>query len=206
MSYKRRLKVTDIVLDFREQILTAHEKQDKDTLAHLGNVFDHLCERAYKARDRNLAGLLEDMVYTTSHFIMGVEFKAFDALPSPEAIMSLEHSASNFDQINARLVHRALVMNKNHPELGYIPDETGEYIKIEPDWVGIAIVNGPYSNTFDLLCYKFDGNLISSHDFDKKEKAYKYTEEKLEIQTTEWENCDIDIQNEGSHVIWKQNG
>ena len=65
MSYKRRLKVADVILDFREQILTAHEKQDKVALAHLGTLLDHLCDRAYSSRDGKLAGLLEDMIYAT---------------------------------------------------------------------------------------------------------------------------------------------
>lgn len=188
----------------REQILDAHEKQDKVALAHLGNILDHLCDKTYKARDWKLAGLLEDMVYACSHFTMGVDFKAFDALPSLEAIWSLEVDSSNFDHVNARLVHRALTKSdRRPPELGYVPDESGEYVKIDPDWLGIAIVNGPYSNTVDLLCYRFDGTLISYYDFDTMEDVYSYAEKKFGVQMVEWKACDIDIQNEDGKIIWR---
>jgi len=204
MPYKRRLKVADIILDFREQILTAHEKQEKDALARLGTLLDHLCIRAYRSRDRKLAGLLEDMVYASSHFIMGVDFRAFDALPSPESISALEVDSSNFDHINARLVRRALTKSDSRPpELGYTPDETGEYVIIDPDWVGIALVNGPYTNTVDFLCYSFDGTLISSFDFDVMEDVFSYAKKKLGVQMIDWEICDIDIQNEDGRVLWQ---
>lgn len=205
MTYKRRLQVADIILDLREQVLSAHEKQDKAALANLGNVLNHLCEQAYKARDGKLAGLLEDMVYASSHFRMGVDFKAFDALPTQEAISALEVDSSKFDHISARLVRRALTKDGGRPpELGYTPDETGEYVIIDPDWVGIAIVNGPYADTVDFLCYKFDGTLISYQDFDTIDDALTCAKDKLDIQAADWKSCDIDIQNLDGLVLWSQ--
>jgi hypothetical protein len=86
------------------------------------------------------------------------------------------------------------------PSLGRTPNETGEYEIIDPDWVGIARAHGPYKNTFDLLCYKSDGKLISYAEFETLESAFRYVQDKYGILEADWEICDFEITNEGGRV------
>ena len=200
MAYKNRMTVADILIFFRQQMLDAHAEGNKDELQRLASYFAGLWEIAAKANDPKMLGLLTDLEYATNHFIMEVDFKAFEAVPSIEAIQELEPTSGKYNGCSAKLIRRVIVREELHPvNLGFnaVTQE-----KIEPDWIGIAIARGPYQNTFDPLFYKFDGRLLSWHECDTLEDALNYVDEKCGVRASEWEVCEIDLTESDGRFVW----
>jgi hypothetical protein len=200
MAYKNRITVADILIFLRQRVLHAHAEKNKDELRTLASYFDGLWEVAGRVNDPKMLGLLTDFEYATNHFIMEVEFKAIPALPSIAAIQELEAAPGKYDGSRAKLIRRMILREELHPvNLGFdgITQE-----KIEPDWIGIAFVRGPYQDTFDPLFYRFDGRLLSWHEFDTLEDALMYVEQRCGVQVAEWEVCEIELTENDGRFVW----
>lgn len=200
MAYKNRVTVAHILILLREQLLNAHGDKNKDELRRLASYFDSLWEIAARVNDPKMLGLLTDLEYAANHFIMEVDFKATAALPSIEAIEELESASGKYEGSSATLIHRAVVREELHPvNLGF-NGVTQE--RIEPDWIGIAVVRGPYRETYDPLFYRWDGHLLSWHEFDTLEAAMSYVEAQCGVQVAEWEVCEIDLTESDGRFVW----
>ncbi|MFZ5911005.1 MAG: hypothetical protein ACOYYU_13410 [Chloroflexota bacterium] len=200
MAYKNRITVADILIFLRQQLLKAYAEKNKDELRKLAYYFDGLWEIAAKVNDPKMLGILNDLEYAANHFAGDVDFKASAALPSIEAIQELESAAGNYEGSSANLIHRVVVREELQPvNLGF-NGVTQE--RIEPDWIGIAFVRGPYRVTYDSLFYKWDGSLISWHEFDTLEKAMSYIEEQFGVQVAEWKVCEIDLIESDGRFVW----
>jgi hypothetical protein len=201
MAYKNRMTVADILIALRQQLLTAHTEKNKEKLKRLESYLESMWEIAALANDSKALVLLEDLTYAASHFIMEVDFKALEALPSIEAIHELESTAAKYQNVSAKLICRVVVRKELHPlDIGFhaLTEE-----KIEPDWIGIAFTQGPYQDTFDTLFYNLDGRLISWHQCDTLEQALSYVEQHCGIEASEWETCEIDLTAKDGEFIWK---
>jgi hypothetical protein len=201
MAYKNRITVADILIFLREQLLNAHAEKNKDDVRRLASYFDGLWEIAARVNDPKMLGLLTDLEYAANHFAMEVDFKAIDALPSIDAIQELESAPVKYEGSNAKLMRCVVVREELHPVNMGFNGVTQE--KIEPDWIGVAFVQGPYRETYDPLFYKWDGHLLSWHEFDTLEQAISFVEQQCGVQVTEWEVCEIDLTESNGRFIWK---
>jgi hypothetical protein len=200
MTYKNRITVADILIFLRQQLLNAHAEKNKDELRRLASYFNSLWEIAARVHDPKMLGLLTDLEYAAYHFAGEVDFKAFAALPSIEAIQELESASARYKSSSAKLIRRVVVREELHPvDLGFngLTEE-----KIEPDWIGIAFARGPYQDTFDSLFYKLDGRLLSWHAFDTLEDTFRDVEQRCGVQVAEWEVCEIDLTESDGRFIW----
>ena len=200
MAYKNRITVADILIFLRQQVLNAHAKKNKDELRRLVSYFDSLWDIAARVNDPKMLGILNDLEYAANHFAGEVDFKASAALPSIEAIQGLESASGKYEGSSAKLIHCVVVRDELHPvNLGFhgITQE-----RIEPDWIGIAFVQGPYRETYDTLFYKWDGRLLSWHEFDALKQALSYIEEQCGVQVAEWEVCEIDLIESDGRFAW----
>ena len=201
MAYKNRITVADILIFLRQQVLNAHAEKNKDELRRLAYYFDDLWEIAARVNDPKMLGLLTELEYAAYHFAGEVDFKASEALPSIEAIQELESASGKHDGSSAKLIQRVVVREELHPvNLGF-NGVTQE--KIEPDWIGIAFVSGPYRETYDPIFYNWDGRLLSWHEFDTLEQALSYVEQQCGVRVAEWEVCEIDLTESDGRFVWK---
>ena len=200
MTYKNRITVADILIFLRQQVLGAHADKNKDELRRLASYFDSLWHIAARVNDPKMLGLLTDLEYAAYHFAGEVDFKAFEALPPIETIQELEAASAKHESSTAKLIRRVVVREELHPVNMGFSGVTLE--KIEPDWIGIAFARGPYRETYDPLFYKWDGRLLSWHEFDTLEQALTYVEEQCGVQSSEWEVCEIDLTESDGRFIW----
>ena len=200
MAYKNRITVADILVFLRQRLLDAHAKKNKGELRRLASYFDNLWHLAARVNDPKMLGLLEELEYAAYHFAGEVDFKAIVALPSIEAIQELESASGKYESSNAKLIRRVVVREELHPVNVGFNGVTLE--KIEPDWIGIAFARGPYRETYDPLFYKFDGRLLSWHEFDTLEDAFRYVEQHCGVQKAEWEVCEIDLTESDGRFVW----
>jgi hypothetical protein len=204
MPYKDRLTTVDILLSLRDSLMRARADKQEDTLLKLQSIVDYLLDLAYLKGDRGQARILEQIADSTRDSLMGVPGKS--EIPSADAIRGLAPSTAGEPAISASIIRRAHLSEARRPtNFGYTPDKTGEYSAIDPAWLAVATANGPYRDTFDLLCYGSDGTLLTFYEFDHLQGALDFAAQKSGIQAGEWEVCDIRLTDPDGRPNWLAN-
>ena len=78
--------LADLIYWMRNRLVEALDKDDRQELANLMSAFQMVLDASYTYENRELSGLLQDLVYSAQHGAMGVQFKARGAVPTDEAI------------------------------------------------------------------------------------------------------------------------
>jgi hypothetical protein len=84
MSIQTRNQLVDLLLNLRQRLLDAREKNDQTQLAHLKITFGTLVESAYATDDKALIALLVDLEDAARDAMTGAAWKS--SIPSTEVI------------------------------------------------------------------------------------------------------------------------
>lgn len=138
-------------------------------------------------------------------------------VPGAEKIRATLAAADQYSGVQATLIRRNRLRSPKSLRC-YLWNNDHESV-LEPEWMGIARVRGPYTETFDVLPYKFDGALLSFdpfpplpytfagplRTFDANRwlaEALVWAEEHYGANSLDWELCQIEITDEEGRVPW----
>jgi hypothetical protein len=210
-----RMTIADVLCSLCEQIMALKGASNEANLGKLYKIVHFLEDVAVQCKDALLfQDWLDDMIYSLNH-AFGAPFKM--GVPSAEKIRTTLAAADQYHGVQATLIYR------NHlrsPKSLHCYEWNNNYESVlEPEWVGIAKVSGPYTETFDVLPYKFDGTLLSFTSFplfiytsdgtlqafdanSRFEEVLAFAGESYGATSSDWECCQIEITDEQGQLLW----
>jgi hypothetical protein len=210
-----RMTIGDFLCSLCEQIMALKGVPDKRHYQKLGETVHFLNSVAVHCKDNFLFyWWLDDLVYTLNQ-VYGAPFKM--CAPTAQQIRATLAAAEEYQGVQARLIRRQRLRSPKAYHT-YLWDDEHETV-LEPEWVGIARANGPYTETIDSLLYKYDGTLlefgvmplITHYLYGNREtldanrvleEAMECTEKLYGTNPQDWELCQIEITDAEGRLPW----
>ncbi|HEX6778204.1 MAG TPA: hypothetical protein VF099_08380 [Ktedonobacterales bacterium] len=210
-----RLTIANMLCALCEQIMALKGASNEANLGKLYEIVRFLEDVAVQCKDTLLFDdWLDDMHYSLNYAFL-VPFKM--GVPSTEKIRATLATADQYHGVQATLIRRNRLRS---PKSLRCYEWNNDYESmLETEWVGIARVSGPYTETFDVLPYKFGGTLLSfspfpplpytsagplrTFDADRwLAEALAFAGERYSANSLDWELCQIEITDEQGRMPW----